>query len=196
MGMCPPQGVDPSVQVPGHGALLTGGLRVEVRQHHLAVPHLVQNPVRRLEGAVQIGVQVHPAQQVEHSDADPLRPLKHPPAPAGDPPGVVGRPQHPALLVHEVGDLQAVPGMVAQGNPQGLFGRNAHPGGVFPVHHGEVDFLLLPQLPQPAPQNVLAPFADHVAYRQYIQKHTRRPPVIPGFQLSIIQYYRGKRNRK
>ena len=114
MGVGPPHRRRPAVQVPAHGPLLAGGLGVEVHQSQV-IPLPAEQEVGRLEGAVQVGVQVHPAHQVHHQDVQPLAPV-HPGPPARDPAGVVGGAEDARLLVQKSPDLDAVPGVVAQGN--------------------------------------------------------------------------------
>ena len=185
VGVGAPDCLDPSVQVPGHGPLLAGGLGVEVHQDHVALLHILppQDQVGLLEGTVQIGIELQPAHQVDDRDLQALGAVIDPKAPAGYPAGEVGRAEDIPVLLQKVGDLDAVPGVVAQSNhvrpcvveAAGLSGGDAHHRRVLPVDHGKVDVLRLFQLPQAAGQDILAPLAAHVAYRKYIQQHTMPP---------------------
>ena len=183
MGVGAPEGLYPAVQVVPHGPLLAGGLGVEVHQHDVGPLHPLQNPVGGGEGVFKVAVHFAPADEVDHPDAQALRALIYPPAPAGHPVGVVGRAEGVAVVLQEIGDLDAVPGVVAQGdhvgpgvkNGPGLPGQDAHPGGVLPVDHGEVDVFQLFQLPQVAVQALQAAVPHHVAYRQDIQDHSLPP---------------------
>src|SRR5699024_9532002 len=173
------------VQVPAHGPLLAGGLGVEVHQHHVGALHALEHPVGGGEGVFKVAVHLAPADEVDDPDAHPLWAVVHPPAPAGHPAGVVGGTEGVAVALQEVGDLDAVPGVVAQGDHvgpgvedlPGLPGQNAHAGGVLPVDHGEVDVLELFQLPQVAAQVFHPGIPHHVAHGQYVQYHSAPPSV-------------------
>ena len=149
--MGPPHRRRPAVQVPAHGPLLAGGLGVEVHQQQV-IASPADKVVGRLEGAVQVGVQVHPAHDVQHAQPQPLTGID-PKAPAGHPAGIVGGAEDALLLVQIGADLDAVPGVVAQGDDigpglqdaPGLGGGDAHAGGVLSVDHGKVDPQLFPQ---------------------------------------------------
>ena len=159
---------------------------MEIHQHHVALLDILpaEDLVDLLEGAVQIGVELQAAHQVDHPDFQPLWPVVDPEAPAGHPSGVVGRAENIPVLLQKIRDLNAVPGVVAQGDHVGpgvveapcLPGCDAHHRGVLPVDHGEVDVLRLSQLLQAAGQNILAPLSAHIPHRKHIQQHGVSPP--------------------
>ena len=194
MGVGSPHGLDPAVQIPPHGPLLTGGLGVEVHKHQVGL-HLRQNPVGGVEGGVQVGIQLKPAHEVHHPQPQPLGPLIDPKAPAGEVGGKVGRPQDVGAVLQIVLDLQLVPGVVAQGdhirpgvkNLLRVLGQQAQTGGVLPVDHGEVDVIFLLQGPQAAAQAVQAPLGHHIPHGKYIQQHGKVPPL--GSKSRLIFYY-------
>ena len=105
MGVGPPKGLHPAVQIVGHGPLFAGGLCVEVHQAQVGV-QVAQKPVRHGEGVVEVGVHLAPADEVHHSHAQATRPFVDSQSPAGDPAGVVGRPQEPGHIVQQVLDLE------------------------------------------------------------------------------------------
>ena len=178
MGMGPPHRLHLAVQIPCHGPLFAGCLSVKIHQDHVAALQLPQNGIGHLEGAVQVGIQLHPAHEIDHSHGQPPA-FIYAEAPARDPPGIVGRAEYVGVFVQEVPDLDAVPGVVAQGDhvrpgvkhPPGLCGRNAHAGSIFPVYHRKVDVQPVLHFPQAAAQNALPALAYNIAHGQYPQFH-------------------------
>ena len=173
MGVGPPEGLGHPVQMPGQGALFAGGLGVEVHQDHVGLRAL-QNPPGGGKGVVGVAVQLTPADEVEHPDPQPPGPLVHAPAAAGHGRGKIGGAEDVGIFVQVTGDLEPVPGVIAQRDHigpggedvVGLPGEDAHPGGVFPVDHGKVDVVLPPELPQAAGEQVQTGLPHHVAHRQ------------------------------
>ena len=169
VGVGAPDRRRPAVQVPAHGPLFAGGLGMEIHQHQVKAP-TAPVEIGGFKGAVQVGVQVHTAHDVQHRQPQALA-LVDAKAPPGHPAGVVGGTEDAVLLVQEGPDLNAVPGVVAQGDnirpglqhPPGLGGGDADSGGVFPVYHGEMRPGLLPQFGQTAGQNVLSALAHYIA---------------------------------
>ena len=183
MGVGAPHRLDPPVQIEPHGALLAGGLGVEVHQTDIRV-QTVEQPVRHGKRVVKIGVHLAPPDEVHHRNAQPPGAVVDPQPPAGDPAGVIGGTEEPGRLREEVLDLDAVPGVVPQGyhvgpgvvNGPGLPGQDAHAGGVFPVDHGKMDVVELLQGAKMARQKVQSLLAHHIAHGQYVEYHIRPSP--------------------
>ena len=152
-----PQGLHPSVQIPAHRALFAGGLGVEVHQHDIGLS-FSEKMVRHGKGIIKIAVHLAPADEIHYAHPEPSGPLENAPAPAGDPARIVGRPEDIRIFVQIIGDLQPVPGVVAQGddvgpsikNGVGLPGVDAYPRGVFAVDYSKMDVIGLFQAPQMA----------------------------------------------
>jgi len=151
VGVGPPHGLDPSVQIPAHGPLLAGGLGVEVHQDHVGLgPFFLQDLVGQGEGGGQVAVQLEPAHEVQHADPQALGAVVEAKAPAGEVGGVVGGPEDVGVVLQVVGDLELAPGVVAQGDDicagvedlLGVAGEKADAGGILSVDHGEVDLML------------------------------------------------------
>ena len=185
VGVGAPDALGLAVQIPCHGALLAGGLGMEVQQSDVILPlAAVQKVGGHSEGVVQIGVELDAAHEVHHRDAHTLA-LEDVEAAAGEPAGVVVGAQESWLLLHVLGDLDAVPGVVAQGDgvgpgvkePLGLTGQDAHAGAVFSVDHGEMDVVRRLQLAQAAGEDVLSAFAHHVAHGENVEKHDENSPL-------------------
>ena len=175
MGVRPPQGLSPAVQIIPHGPLLAGGLGVKIHQHQIGV-HPLQRPVGRGKRVFQIAVHLAPADEVEHPDPQPLRAVEDSPAPAGDTAGVVGRAEDIAVVLQVVGNLKTVPCVIAQCDDVGsggkdgvcLPGMDAHPGGILPVDNGKMDILQLLQSPQVPGKKLQSGVPHHIAHGQYI----------------------------
>ena len=180
MGVGPPHGLDPAVQIIAHGPLFAGGLGVEVHQLDVGVqaPEAV---VGHGEGIVRVGVHLAPADEVQNPHPQPAGGLVDPQPPAGDPAAVVGGPEQPGHIVQQVLDLDAVPGVVAQGDDVGprlvdglgLPGQDAQAGGVFPVDHSEVDLMKPLQGAQVVEEELQSLLSHHVAHGQHIEDHTQ-----------------------
>ena len=178
VGVGAPQGLDPPIQVPGHGPLLAGGLGVEVHQGEGGLP-LLQNLIHFGEGIVEVGVHAAPANEVDHPDGGAPGAVEHPPAPAGGPAGVVGGAENVGAALHLVHDLALAPGVVAHGDHvrpggedvPGLLGHQTVGGGVFPVDHGEVDVILAAEGGQVAAEKVHAALPHHIPDGQNVEFH-------------------------
>ena len=114
MGVGAPHRADAPIQIVGQSQLLAGGLGVEIHQRKGGLLlFLPQQLVRRQEGVVGVVVQIAPADEIHHGDADGSAVIDAV-APAGSPGGIVGGAQDIGAVLQIVRDLHLAPRMVAQ----------------------------------------------------------------------------------
>ena len=114
MGVGAPHGADAAIQIVAQRQLLAGGLGVEVQQGKggLVPLQLPQQLVGGGKGVGGLPVQVAPADQGHHGDAEGPA-VVHAAAPPRHPAGEVGGPQDVAVILQIVGDLHPAKGVVA-----------------------------------------------------------------------------------
>ena len=144
---------------------------MEVHQHRQTL-QLFQDSVDFGKGIVGIEIHAAAADEIHHGDLTVVG-FIDPNAAAGELGREVRRAQAALVVVQIGGDLPLVPGVVAQSDHIGagvedglaLRGRHAHHGGILPVDHAEIDFVLFPQFGQMFSQTIQTGGSHHIADR-------------------------------